>query len=153
MDGTKKSSSKKDKSFKIYKPQSVAVSKVDMYSYHIPAGFPSPAEDFIEKSLDLNEYLIRNKPATFLIKVEGNSMINAGINDGDLLIIDRSIEPGDGHVILGVLNGEFTIKRLKIKGSKIFLVPENENFGTIEITGDMDFKTWGVVTYSIHQVR
>jgi DNA polymerase V len=153
MSGKKKTASNKDQSVKIYKPQITNKSSVDMYSYHIPAGFPSPAEDFIEKTLDLNEHLIRNKPATFLIKVEGSSMINAGINDGDLLIIDRSIEPRDGHVILGILNGEFTIKRLKIKESKIFLVPENEKFDTIEIKDDMDFKIWGVVTYTIHQVR
>jgi DNA polymerase V len=124
---------------------------LNFYTSQIPAGFPSPAEDFMEKRLDLNEYLIKNQAATFLIKVNGNSMVNAGIFDGDILIIDRSLEAKDGKIVLGVLNGEFTIKRIRKKGKKLLLTPENENYNAIEITEEMDFQVWGVVTYSIHK--
>jgi len=150
----KKSSGKipNKQQFEFFVPDQDSISKLNMYSHQIPAGFPSPAEDFLEKSLDLNEYLIKNKAATFLIRVQGSSMINVGIFDGDLLVIDRSIEPADGKIVLGVLNGEFTIKRISIKKSKLYLVPENEKFKTIEITPEMDFKSWGVVTYAIHRV-
>jgi len=125
--------------------------KLNLYSSQIPAGFPSPAEDFMEKRLDLNDYLIKNQASTFLVRVRGNSMVNAGIFDGDLLIIDRSIEARDGKVVLGVLNGEFTIKRICKKEKKLYLIPENEEFKPIEITEEMDFQIWGVVTYSIHK--
>jgi DNA polymerase V len=124
---------------------------LNLYTSHIPAGFPSPAEDFMEKRLDLNDYLIKNQASTFLVRVKGNSMINAGIFDGDLLIIDRSIEARDGKIVLGILNGEFTVKRINKKGKKLFLAPENEDFKPIEITEEMDFQIWGVVTYSIHK--
>jgi DNA polymerase V len=124
---------------------------LNLYTSHIPAGFPSPAEDFMEKRLDLNDHLIRNPASTFLVRVKGNSMVNAGIFDGDLLIIDRSIEATDGKIILGVLNGEFTIKRINKKGKKLLLAPENENYQPIEITEEMDFQIWGVVTFSIHK--
>jgi DNA polymerase V len=124
---------------------------LNLYTSHIPAGFPSPAEDFMEKRLDLNDYLIKNQASTFLVRVKGNSMINAGIFDGDLLIIDRSIEARDGKIVLGVLNGEFTVKRINKKGKKLFLASENEDFKPIEITVEMDFQIWGIVTYSIHK--
>jgi len=136
----------------IFLPKTESNEKLNLYSSQIPAGFPSPAEDFLEKRLDLNDYLIKNKTATFLIKVQGDSMINAGIHSGDILIIDRSIEASDGKIILGVLNGEFTIKRVVKKKGKLFLTPENDVFQPIEITEEMDFNIWGVVTYSIHKV-
>jgi DNA polymerase V len=146
----KKMSEVKSK-FEILKPELHTLKELDLYSYHIPAGFPSPAEDFIEKRLDLNDYLIKNQAATFLVKVSGNSMINAGISDGDILIVDRSAEPADGKVILGVLNGEFTVKRIRKNGNKLLLIPENEKYKSIEITEAMDFQIWGVVNYSIHK--
>lgn len=123
-----------------------------LYLSSIPAGFPSPAEDFLEKRLDLNDYLIKNHPATFLIRVSGESMTNAGIFDGDLLVVDRSVEAVDGKVILGVLNGEFTVKRLQKKGKEIFLIPENPGFKPIKVTDEMDFRVWGVVTFAIHKL-
>lgn len=135
----------------IFRPGFNKLKELDLYSYQIPAGFPSPAEDFLEKRLDLNDYLIKNQTATFLVKVTGNSMINAGISDGDILVIDRSVEPSDGKIVLGVLNGEFTVKRIKKKDRKLFLIPENEKFKPIEVTEEMDFQVWGVVTYSIHK--
>jgi DNA polymerase V len=123
-----------------------------LFTNTISAGFPSPAEDFIDRKLDLNEYLIKNPSATFLVKVNGNSMINAGINDGDILIVDRSLEPKDGKIVIGIINGEFTVKRIFKKGKKFFLQPENEKFKAIEINEDMDFKIWGVVAYTIHKL-
>jgi DNA polymerase V len=125
--------------------------ELNFYTSQIPAGFPSPADDFMEKRLDLNDYLVKNQASTFLIRVKGNSMVNAGISDGDLLVIDRSVEPSDGKIVLGVLNGEFTVKRIVKKGKKLILAPENENYKPIEITEEMDFQSWGVVTFSIHK--
>ncbi len=118
----------------------------------ISAGFPSPAEDYIERKLDLNEYLIKNPSATFFVKVSGNSMINAGINDGDILVVDRSHDAADNRIVIAVVNGEFTVKRLLKKNSKMFLMPENENFKPIEINETMEASIWGVVTYTIHKL-
>jgi DNA polymerase V len=126
--------------------------ELDLYTTKISAGFPSPADDFLDRKLDLNEYLIRNPSATFLLRVNGNSMVNAGISDGDILIVDRSVEAADGKVVIGIINGEFTVKRILKKGKKLFLKPENEKFNPIEITEDMDFKIWGVVVYTIHKI-
>ena len=135
-----------------YKPTDESKDQIDLFSYRIPAGFPSPAEDFLEKRLDLNDYLIKNKAATFLVKVTGNSMENAGIFDGDVLVIDRSVEPENGKVVLGVLNGEFTVKRISKKGKKLFLEPASDDFKPIEITPEMDFKVWGVATFTLHRL-
>ncbi|HOW24189.1 MAG TPA: translesion error-prone DNA polymerase V autoproteolytic subunit [Bacteroidales bacterium] len=118
----------------------------------ISAGFPSPADDFIDRKLDLNEYLVRNQPATFLVKVQGTSMENAGILDGDILVVDRSLEPSSGKIVIGVIDGEFTVKRIEQKAGKFFLMPENDSFKPIEITPDMDFKIWGIVTFAIHKL-
>jgi len=126
--------------------------KLNFYANRVPAGFPSPAEDFLEKQLDLNDYLINNKASTFLVKVMGNSMENAGIFDGDMIVVDRSVEPVNGKVILGVLNGEFTIKKISRRKNKLFLIPENLQYQPLEITEEMDFKIWGVVTFSLHKV-
>ncbi len=143
----------KQSGFRFFRPEEDAASVLlDLYSFRIPAGFPSPAEDFKENSLDLNEYLIRNKSATFLVKVTGTSMEGAGIYDEDVLVVDRAAEVNDGRIILGVLNGEFTVKRLRIEGGKITLLPENKDFKPIEISDDTDFKIWGVVTFCLHKL-
>lgn len=123
-----------------------------LYADRISAGFPSPAEDFIEQKLDLNRYLIKNPSATFLVKVNGDSMTNAGILNGDILVVDRSVNPVDGMVVIGVINGEFTVKRIMKQGRKLFLLPENEKFKPVEILESMDFQIWGVVTYAIHKI-
>ncbi|MBF0384579.1 MAG: translesion error-prone DNA polymerase V autoproteolytic subunit [Candidatus Omnitrophica bacterium] len=112
----------------------------------IPAGFPSPADDFLEKKLDLNEFLIKHPSATFFVRVKGDSMVNAGINSGDILIVDRSLEPKDNKIVVAVLNGEFTVKRIKKKRDKLYLVPENPDFTPLEVTESMGFEIWGVVT-------
>lgn len=138
--------------FELFFPESLSQQQLKLFSSQVPAGFPSPAEDFLEKRLDLNEYLVKNKSATFLIKVHGNSMVNAGIFDGDILIIDRSVQPTSGKIVLGVLNGEFTVKKIDKRKNSLFLMPENESYSPIEVTSEMDFTIWGVVTFAIHKV-
>jgi DNA polymerase V len=142
-----------DQKISVYIPDTNSSEKIGLYSFRIPAGFPSPAEDFLEKRLDLNDYLISNPSATFLIKVHGNSMIGAGIFDGDVLVVDRSVQQCEDKIVLGVLNGEFTVKRISKKNGKLFLMPENDLFNPIEVTSEMNFQIWGVVTFSIHRLK
>ncbi len=122
-----------------------------LYLEKISAGFPSPGEDYVDKKLDLNEHLIKHPAATFFVRVEGDSMINAGIHDADLLIVDRSIEPLDRKIVIAVINGEMTVKRIRKQNDKLYLMPENNNFKYLEITSDSEFQVWGVVTYVIHE--
>lgn len=118
----------------------------------ISAGFPSPALDFIDLSIDLNRHLIKNPSATFYGRVKGDSLKNAGINNGDLLIIDKSLEPIDGKIAVCYIDGEFTAKRIKITQSEVWLIPENENYKAIKVTEENDFLIWGIVTYVIKDV-
>ena len=120
------------------------------------AGFPSPADDYSHDTLDFNRDLIRNPEATFYGKVEGDSMIEAGINDGDIAVIDRSVEPQDGDVVVGYINDEFTIKYLDLchrKDGYIELRPANKDFKPIRIDADDDFEVWGVVIWTIKKWR
>jgi DNA polymerase V len=124
------------------------------FSVGVEAGFPSPADNHVDRNLDLNEYLIDSPAATYFVRVSGDSMIGAGIHDKDLLIVDRSLEAKHGSVIIAVVSGEFTIKRLQINSNKqITLVPENRQHASIEITAEMEFQVWGVVTNVIHSLR
>jgi len=116
----------------------------------VPAGFPSPAEDLVLDELDLNEFLIKHPTSTFFMRVSGDSMINAGIFDKDILIVDRSINPKHGKVVIAAVNGELTVKRLVIKGDKAVLVAENEKYKPINIGSLEELKIWGVVTNVIH---
>jgi DNA polymerase V len=116
----------------------------------VAAGFPSPASDYIDKNIDLNEILIKNKIASFLVKAMGDSMVNAGIFSGDILIVDKSINPESNNIVVAIINGEFTVKRLIKDKQKIFLQPENPKYKPIEIGVEDDFKIWGVVTFVIH---
>jgi len=116
----------------------------------VSAGFPSPAADYEEDKLDLNRYLIKNPAATFFVRVTGYSMMGAGIYSGDLLVVDRSLEPRDKSVVIAVIDGELTVKRIRIGKKKITLEPENENYSVQQITEDTDFQVWGVVTNVIH---
>ena len=125
--------------------------KLPFFGTHIRAGFPSPADDYIESRLDLNEKLIRNQNATFIVKVEGDSMINSGIDEGDLLIVDRSITPKNGHIVIASLDGELTVKRLIQTQEGVFLKAENENYPLIVINDSTDMMIWGVVTSTIRQ--
>ncbi len=112
----------------------------------ISAGFPSPADDFLDASIDLNKALIRNKDATFYGRVKGDSMSGAGIHDGDLLVIDKSIDPKDGKIAVCFIDGDFTVKRIKITKDIIWLIAENKNYQPIKVTKDNDFLIWGIVT-------
>ena len=116
----------------------------------IKAGFPSPADDFLENRLNLNELLIEHPEATFFVQVSGDSMINAGIHSGDKLIVDRSLQARNGDVIVAVIDNEFTVKRLKKVANKIYLIPENPNYHPIYIRPGSDFIIWGVVKHVIH---
>lgn len=136
----------------IHRAEIGARQRLPLFQANVSAGFPSPAEDYIEKKLDLNAYLIRHPAATFFVKVAGSSMVNAGIHHGDILIVDRSIEPADRKIVIAVINGEMTVKRIKKKGDRIYLQPENEAFDPIEIDQDCEFQIWGVVTSVIHKL-
>ncbi|MBD2318649.1 translesion error-prone DNA polymerase V autoproteolytic subunit [Pseudanabaena sp. FACHB-1050] len=119
----------------------------------VPAGFPSPAEDYVEHKLDLNSYLVTHPAATFFVRASGNSMTGANIHDGDLLIVDRSIEATHNDIVIAVVLGEITVKRLHYLRGEIALVPENESYQTIFINEHSDLHIWGVVTNAIHCVR
>ena len=119
----------------------------------VSAGFPSPADDYLDLPIDLNEYLVENSAATFYIRVSGNSMQDEGIDDGDLLVVDRSKTPKNNDIVIGVLNGEFTVKKIQKIKTKLFMVAANKEYKKIEITEEMDFSVWGVVTYVIHKTR
>lgn len=118
----------------------------------ISAGFPSPAEDFKEERLSLDSILVKNKLATFYARVSGQSMIDAGLDDNDLLVIDRSLEPAHNRIAVCVLDGEFTVKRLRVEKDGVWLQPENPNYEPIKITEDNDFVIWGIVTNVIKKV-
>lgn len=121
--------------------------KATLFSYKIQAGFPSPGENYEESSLDFNEYLVgNNKAATYAMRVTGDSMIGAGIHEGDILVINRSIKPINGKIVVAVVDGEFTVKRFNIKNNKIYLAPENPEYKTIDITNTYETTIWGVVT-------
>ena len=124
--------------------------KLQFFLNPVTAGFPSPASDYVDKSVDLNEILIKNKVATFLVRALGDSMINAGIFSGDILIVDKSITPSSKNIVVAILNGEFTVKRFIQENNKIILRPENPRYKDLEINSEDDFKIWGVVSFVIH---
>ncbi|MDE5810873.1 MAG: translesion error-prone DNA polymerase V autoproteolytic subunit [Muribaculaceae bacterium] len=120
------------------------------YADHgIQAGFPSPAQDYISESIDLNHEIIRHPAATFFGRVSGDSMIDEGIEEGDLLVIDRSLQPEDGDLAVCCVDGEFTLKRIKLESDRVWLIPANEAFDPIVVTEENRFEVWGVVTYTI----
>jgi DNA polymerase V len=123
-----------------------------LYTSAVAAGFPSPAEDHYDQTLDLNQHLLNNPEATFFVRATGNSMLGAGINSGDLLIVDRSIPPQNGKIVIAVVDGELTVKRLYKNEGRLFLSPENPEYPSIEITENTEFMMWGVVTNVIHAV-
>ncbi len=137
---------------KIYAPEAGTRQPLPLFLERVSAGFPSPAADYEEGRLDLNRHLIKNPAATFFVRVAGDSMIGAGIHPGDLLVVDRSLEPKDKHVIIAALNGELMVKRIRMKRKKIFLEAENETYAPREISEDTDFEVWGVVTNVIHSL-
>lgn len=124
--------------------------RLPLYDHAVSAGFPSPAEGDSQEGLDLNELLIKHPAATFFLRVSGSSMVKAGIHHNDLLVVDRSLEPSDGKIVIASLNGELTVKRLRCDGKKIALMAENDAYPAIDITEEMDLRFWGVVTNVIH---
>ncbi|HIA37097.1 MAG TPA: translesion error-prone DNA polymerase V autoproteolytic subunit [Flavobacteriales bacterium] len=150
----------------VTRPIRVPVSKIDsimnfihdrnlflpLYSNKVPAGFPSPADDHMEGKLDLNNHLVKHPTATFFVRASGESMVGAGIHDGDILVVDRSLEPRHGKIIIAAVDGQLTVKRLQKRGSKTLLAPENRKYKPIELTENNDVKIWGVVTNVIHEV-
>lgn len=113
-------------------------------------GFGAAADDYMERGIDLNEQLIRNKPATFFMRVGGNSMIKAGIYEGDIVVVDRSIKPQNGRIVIAVVDGEMLIRRLELTMNRMRLVPETNGLSAIEVSEFSDCSIWGVVTYTIH---
>jgi DNA polymerase V len=136
----------------VYKPDLSTDSEQSLFEAKVPAGFPSPAADYEQDQLDLNRHLVKNPAATFFVKVTGDSMLGAGIHSGDLLVVDRSVEPRDKNVIIAVVNGELTVKRIRIKGKKVTLEAENENYPARRIDAETEFEVWGVVTNVIHKL-
>jgi len=132
----------------------------DVHSYELPlyisrvrAGFPSPADDYIEMHLDLNTHLIKHPAATFFVIASGDSMTNAGIRSGDMLIVDKSIEVVHGKIVIAAIDGELTVKRLSRHNGRVQLLPENDKYTPIDITDQQDLVIWGVVTHVIHQAE
>ncbi len=117
----------------------------------VKAGFPSPADDYMEQKLDLNEHLIQHPAATFFVRADGDSMKDAGIAPGDILVVDRSLEATNGRIIIAALNGEFTVKRMRISEGRISLEAANPLYAPIQIAPAADFQVWGVVTFVIHK--
>lgn len=126
---------------------------IPLYTAKVPAGMLSPADDYLEKPLDLNDLVIKHPAATFYVRVEGHSMKDAGIFSGDILVIDRSLKATNGKIVLAILNGEFTVKRFFLDDHGVMLCPANPSYRPIKVTEEMDFQVWGVVTYVIHRAQ
>jgi DNA polymerase V len=142
----------KNVSLKFFVPEVSEELKLPLIDAYISAGFPSPADDYLEAKLDLNKLLIRNPSSTFFARVRGSSMKDVGIHDGDILIIDKSLTPSHNSVLVCFIDGEFTVKKIQKKNGDMYLVPENKDFAPIKISNESDFRLWGVVTYCIHKL-
>jgi DNA polymerase V len=119
----------------------------------VVAGFPSPAGDYLEKNLDFKELFVRNESATFFVQVVGDSMIDEGIHNGDILVVDKSLDPKDNSILVCFIDGEFTVKRVKKIKGELYLIAANPDFKPIKISESSDFRPWGVVTFTIHKFR
>ncbi len=126
--------------------------KVPLFAHAIRAGFPSPADDYVADTLDLNDHLMPRKEASFLLRAKGDSMVGVGIHDGDILVVDRSLTAADGKVVIATLDGQFTVKTLEKKQGRIRLLPANSDFEPIEIKDEQELQIWGVVTRVIHSL-
>jgi DNA polymerase V len=127
--------------------------KLPLFGSHVPAGFPSPADDHLESELDLNEYLIDHPAETFFVRAKGDSMQQAGIFDKDLLIVDRSLTPKDNDIVIAAVGGELTVKRLCVKHGKPWLLPANPDYRPIQIKEGSELYVWGVVIHAIHRMN
>ena len=137
----------------VYSLQAGIDCPIPLFLEPVEAGFPSPADDYVDCTIDLNEQLIKNPPATFMVRVRGNSMVDAGIQSGDLLIVDKPLDPTDDDIVIAAVDGQFTVKRFRRTGSKLRLVAENPNHPQIVISSDTTVEIWGVVAHVIHSPR
>ena len=124
-----------------------------LLGFSVSAGFPSPADDYTEENIDLNEYLIKNPFSTFFIRVKGESMINSGIHNQDLIVVDKSLIAKPGSIVIAMIDGGFTIKRLDKKNDELYLKAENDNYPDLDLRNYRNIQIWGVVIYSIHNFR
>lgn len=140
------------KKLTFFHPEQESDIRIPYFDHGVSAGFPSPALDFMETSIDLNKALSENPLATFYIKVDGNSMTGAGIDDKDVLVVDRSLEAKNGSIAICFIDDEFTVKRISMKKDGLWLMPENPKYSPIKITEENRFMVWGIVTYVIKKV-
>jgi DNA polymerase V len=143
---------KKEQKLTFFRPDFNSEIHIPYITEGVSAGFPSPAADFMENNIDLNKELSENPLATFYIKVKGNSMIDAGINDKDVLVVDRSLEPQNNKIAICCIDGEFTVKRIQVEKDCLYLMPENPNYEPIKVTEENQLIIWGMVTYVIKKV-
>lgn len=146
------STDKTNKSLTFFKPDLESTDSIPFVEQGVSAGFPSPALDFMENSINLNRDLSDNPLATFFIKVKGNSMVDAGIDDNDILIVDRSLSAENKKIAVCLIDGEFTVKRIKFDTDCLWLLPENKNYTPIKVTEENQFLIWGIVTYVIKKL-
>lgn len=125
---------------------------VPFVNSQISAGFPSPADDFQEDKISLDQYVVKNKDATFYAKLKGTSMVDAGFDEGDILVVDRSLEPEDGKIAVCFVDGDFTVKKIKVEQECVWLIAYNESYAPIKITEENEFLVWGIVTFVIKKV-
>lgn len=126
--------------------------QIPFFQSRVPAGFPSPAEDYHENTLSLNDLVVDHPASTFFVRVDGDSMTGAGIHDGDVVVVDRALEPGINSIVVAAIDGQFTIKRISKINGCFLLLPANTEHQPIEITEEMDFCVWGIVSYVIHKL-
>nr|WP_315258056.1 translesion error-prone DNA polymerase V autoproteolytic subunit [uncultured Flavobacterium sp.] len=143
---------KKEQKLTFFSPDFESEIQIPYITEGVSAGFPSPAADFMETCIDLNKELSENPLATFYIKVKGNSMIDAGINDKDVLVVDRSLEPQNNKIAICCIDGEFTVKRIQLEKDCLYLMPENQSYEPIKVTEENQLIIWGMVTYVIKKV-
>lgn len=139
----------------IYSTDTSTIVDLPFVDSGIKAGFPSPAQDYLTDSIDLNKELIRHKKTTFLARVSGTSLTDAGICDGDLIVIDKSLEVKNGDFVVAYIDGEFTLKEVRLDETNqcAWLIPHKKNYASIKVTEENDFMIWGVLTYTIKQLR
>ncbi len=125
---------------------------IPLLSSSVSAGFPSPADDYVEDNIDLNEYLIKNPFSTFFLRVKGDSMVDSGIQNDDLIVVDKSLTPKLGSIVIAMIDGEFTVKRLARKNDELYLKSENHDYPDLSFKNHYDIQIWGVVIYSIHHL-
>ncbi|HVX00652.1 MAG TPA: translesion error-prone DNA polymerase V autoproteolytic subunit [Candidatus Babeliaceae bacterium] len=135
-----------------YNCSNLSILEIPFLQARVSAGFSSFADNFVDRKLDLNELLIRHPAATYFIRVKGNSMEQAGISSNDILIVDRAVSVTDNKIVVARINDELTVKRIKVNGNTLYLVPDSDEYKPIEITESMDFEVWGVVISVIRQL-